>query len=151
MMLISVGTGSAAAVSRDLNVRGQLAPVNAAHLPGVLMGGAAIDQDINCRAVGRCVFGEPIDRELGDMIPRRPDPLNGNVIPLEEDCGRQFLYARYNPDVSRDGLDALGLKEIDPDHVQALDQIEYIDEMQSVGRNYAAKFVDMKPFQRFVG
>ena len=72
MMLISVGTGSAAAVSRDLNVRGQLAPVNAAHLPGVLMGGAAIDQDINCRAVGRCVFGEQIDREIGDMIPRRP-------------------------------------------------------------------------------
>ena len=93
------------------------------------------------------MFGEQIDRELGDMIPRRPDPLNGDVIPLEEDCGRQFLYARYNPDVSRDGLDALGLKEINPDHVQALDQIEYINEMQSVGRNYAAKFVNMKPFQ----
>jgi two-component system CheB/CheR fusion protein len=45
----------------------------------------------------------------------------------------------------------LGLKEINPDHVQALDQIEYINEMQSVGRNYAAKFVNMKPFQRFVG
>ena len=74
----------------------------------------------------------------------------GTVVPLEEDCGRQFLYARYNPDVSRDGLDALGLNEIDPDHVQALDQIEYINEMQSVGRNYAEKFVDMKPFQRFV-
>ena len=113
------------------------------------MGGAAIDQDINCRAVGRCVFGELIDRELGDMIPRRPDPLRG-LIPLETDCGRQFLYARYNPDVSRDGLDALGLKEIDPDHVQALDQVEYIDEMKSVGRKYAAKFVDMSPFRRFV-
>jgi len=150
MMLISVGTGSAAAVSRDLNARGQLAPVNAAHLPGVLMGGAAIDQDINCRAIGRCVFGAPVDREIGDMIPRRPDPLKGDVIPLEEDRGRQFLYARYNPDVSREGLDALGLNEIDPDHVQALDQIEYIKEMQSVGRAYAAKFVDMTPFRRFL-
>ena len=84
------------------------------------------------------------------MIPRRPDPLKGDVIPLEEDRGRQFLYARYNPDVSREGLDALGLNEIDPDHVQALDQIEYIKEMQSVGRAYAAKFVDMTPFRRFV-
>jgi len=150
MMLISVGTGSAAAVGRDLNARGQLAPVNAAHLPGVLMGGAAIDQDINCRAIGRCVFGEPIDREVGDMIPRQGDPLKGGLVPLVEDCGRQFLYARYNPDVSRSGLDALGLNKIDPDHVQALDQIEYISEMQSVGREYAAKFVDMTPFQRFV-
>ena len=151
MMLISIGTGAAAAVSRDLNVRGQLAPINAAHLPGVLMGGAAIDQDINCRAIGRCVFGEQIDREIGDMIPRQGDPLKGSAVPLEKDCGRQFLYARYNPDVSRGGLDALGLNTIDPNHVQALDQIQYIDEMQSVGRAYAAKFVDMKPFQRFVG
>ncbi|MEH2501066.1 hypothetical protein V1294_007545 [Bradyrhizobium sp. AZCC 1678] len=150
MMLISVGTGAAAAVSRDLNARGQLIPANVAHLPGVLMGGAAIDQDINCRAIGRCVFGEPIDREIGDMIPRQGDPLKGGVVPLDEDCGRQFLYARYNPDVSRGGLDALGLNKIDPDHVQALDQIEYIKEMQSVGRAYAAKFVDMTPFRRFV-
>ena len=150
MMLISVGTGSAAAVSGDLNARGQLAPVNAAHLPGVLMGGAAIDQDINCRAIGRCVFGEPIDREIGDMIPRQGDPLKGGVVPLEEDCRRQFLYARYNPDVSRGGLDALGLNKIDPDHVQALDQIEYINEMQCVGRKYAETFVDMTPFRRFV-
>lgn len=149
MMLISIGTGAAAAVSRDLNARGQLAPANAAHLPGVLMGGAAIDQDINCRSVGRCVFGAPIDREIGDMIPRRPDPLTGDIIPLEEDCGRQFLYARYNPDVSRSGLDALGLKEIDPDHVQALDDIKYIGEMQKVGSRYAAKFVDLTPFKRF--
>jgi uncharacterized protein len=150
MMLISIGTGAAAAVSRDLNVRGQLAPINAAHLPGVLMGGAAIDQDINCRAIGRCVFGEQIDREIGDMIPRQGDPLKGSAVPLEKDCGRQFLYARYNPDVSRGGLDALGLNTIDPDHVQALDQIQYINEMQSVGREYAARFVDMRPFQRFV-
>src|SRR6187402_845436 len=98
MMLISIGTGAAAAVNRGLNVRGQLAPINAAHLPGVLMGGAAIDQDINCRAIGRCVFGEAIDREIGDMIPRQGDPLEGSAVPLEQDCGRQFLYARYNPD-----------------------------------------------------
>ena len=84
------------------------------------------------------------------MIPRQGDPLTGTLVPLDTDCGRQFLYARYNPDVSRSGLDALGLNEINPDHVQALDQIEYIGEMQSVGRNYAAKFVDMTPFQRFV-
>jgi len=51
--------------------------------------------------------------------------------------------------VSRGGLDALGLNTIDPDHVQALDQIQYIREMQSVGREYAARFVDMTPFQRF--
>ncbi len=149
MMLISIGTGSAAQPAGDLDVRGQLMPSNVAHLPGVLMGGASIDQDINCRSIGRCVFGDQIDRELGDMVPRQTDPLKGAMIPVETDCGRQFLYARYNPDVSRAGLDALGLTAIDPDHVQALDQIQYIDEMQAVGRAYAAGHVDTNPFQRF--
>jgi hypothetical protein len=57
MMIISVGTGSAASLRQNLDARGELITSNLGHLPGVLMGGAAIDQDINCRAVGRCVFG----------------------------------------------------------------------------------------------
>jgi uncharacterized protein len=150
MMLISVGTGLAAQTDPHVNPRGQLLPMNVAHLPGILMGGAAVDQDINCRAIGRCVFGAQIDRELGDMIPRQCDPKTGTETPLEQSCGRHFLYARYNPDVSREGLDALGLPNVDPAHVQALDEIEHIDEMQAVGRTYAAKCVDMTPFHKFV-
>jgi uncharacterized protein len=151
MMLISIGTGSARRPGKDLDVRGQLVPDNLARLPGVLMGGAAVEQDINCRAVGRCVFGHPIDREVGDMIPRRgDDPLHGEVIPLEEDCGRQFIYARYNPNVDADGVHALGLEHISPADVQAMDNVDHIDEMRLVGRNYAGKRVDMKPFHRFV-
>jgi uncharacterized protein len=149
MMLVSVGTGLAAQTAPHIDPRGQLLPLNVAHLPGIFMGGAAVDQDINCRTIGRCVFGDRIDRELGDMIPRKGDPPIGAEIPLEEGCGRHFLYARYNPDVSRDGLNALGLPKVDPAHVQALDGIEHIDEMQAVGRAYAAKFVDMTPFREF--
>jgi hypothetical protein len=37
---------------------------NLGHLPGVLMGGAAVDQDVKCSTVGRYVFGPVIDREL---------------------------------------------------------------------------------------
>ena len=150
MMLISVGTGLAAKVDLHINPRGQLLPENLARLPGALIGGASVDQDINCRAIGRCVFGGRIDLELGDMIPKKGDPLNGPAVSLDEDCGRQFLYARYDPDVSRSGLDALGLAAINPDHVQAVDQIGHINEMQAVGLAYAEKFVDMKQFKRFV-
>jgi uncharacterized protein len=119
-------------------------------LPGVLMGGAAIDQDINCRAIGRCVFGQTINREVGDMIPRRIDPLRGQVIPWTEDCGRQFLYARYDPSVDAEGMNALGLGHISPADVQAMDNVDHLEEMRQVGRAYADKWVDMKPFQRFV-
>jgi hypothetical protein len=150
MMIISVGTGSATRLDRNLDARGDLIFSNLGHLPGVLMGGAALDQDINCRTVGRCVLGQVIDRELGDVIPRRGDPITGDVIPLQEDCGRHFLYARFNPDLGRAGLDALHLDAINPAEVEAMDGVANIRQMQDVGRAYASEFVEMAPFKSFL-
>ena len=150
MMIISVGTGSAVRLDRNLDARGELISSNLGHLPGVLMGGASVEQDINCRAVGRCVFGPVIDRELGDMIPRRGDPIIGEPIPLQEDCGRHFLYARFNPDLSRAGLDLLRLAAIDPAEVEAMDAVANIRKIQDVGRAYASEFVDIAPFKSFL-
>ncbi|MFC7736519.1 patatin-like phospholipase family protein [Roseomonas sp. GCM10028921] len=150
LMLVSVGTGSAARLDRDLDARGHLIPADVARLPSVLMGGANIDQDINCRAVGRCVSGAEIDRELGDMRPRRGDPLSGEIVPIEEDFGRAFLYARYDPDVTRAGLDTLGLPDIEPEQVQAMDAVRYVGDMRRVGHAYAERFVDMRVFHRFL-
>ena len=150
MMIVSVGTGSAERLDRNLDARGDLISSNLGHLPGVLMGGASVDQDINCRTVGRCVFGHVIDRELGDMVPRKDDPIKGAAIPLQEDCGRHFLYARFNPDLSRAGLDALGLEKITPAEVEAMDAVKNIRQMQDVGRAYASECVDMAPFKSFL-
>ena len=150
LMLLSVGTGSAARLDRDLDERGRWLPSNLPRLPGVLMGGAAVDQDINCRAIGRCVFGRVIDRELGDMMLRRPDPLGGTPIPLDEGCGRHFLYARFDPEVTAEGLADLGLDHIEPEHVESMDDIEHIAEMEEVAAAYASKHVDMTPFRRFL-
>jgi uncharacterized protein len=151
MMVISVGTGSAARLDQSLDARGEFITSSLGHLPGVLMGGSAVDQDVNCRTVGRCVFGPVIDRELGDMIPRKGDPITGAVLPLEEECERQFLYARFDPDLSRAGLDALGLTSLSPADVAAMDAVANIRKMQDVGRAYASKFVEMAPFSRFIG
>ncbi len=40
------------------------------------------NQDLLCRVQGRCLFGEPIDQELGDLVRPRP--------------GAAFTYVRYN-------------------------------------------------------
>jgi uncharacterized protein len=149
MMIISVGTGSAARLDQNPDARGELVPRNLGHLPGVLMGGAAVDQDINCRAIGRCVFGPAIDRELGDMVPRKGDPLSGDPTPIAEDCGRHFLYARFSPDLSRAGLDILDLPAISPLEVEAMDAVANIRKMQDVGRAYASEFVEMAAFKSF--
>jgi patatin-like phospholipase/acyl hydrolase len=149
MMLISVGTGSAAQTDLTQDQAGNNLLKNAQNLPSILMAGAAVDQDINCRSIGRCVFGAEIDRELGDLKIREAEkPVDGKLVPLRQDCGRAFLYARYDPDVSAEGLAALGLKTIDPAHVQAMDKVEHLEKMRKVGKAYA-KLVDMKPFKDF--
>ncbi|UYW27479.1 hypothetical protein OKC48_02755 [Methylorubrum extorquens] len=82
------------------------------------------------------------------MRPRHGDPLSGALVPVQEDCGRAFLYGRYDPDVTRAGLDALGLHDIEPQQVQAMDAVEHIDKMRQVGKAYAERFVDMSVYLR---
>jgi hypothetical protein len=69
---------------------------------------------------------------------------------LQEDCGRHFLYARFNPDLSRAGLNALHLEKITPAEVEAMDAVANIRQMQDVGRAYASACVDMAPFKSFL-
>lgn len=141
LMIVSVGTGATPTAGPDAedgdgNLLGAVSRV-----PGALMYGAQIDQDLNCRTLGRCVAGGAIDREIGDQIPRR----NGKKIPLRENLGRAFLYARYNAELTRAGLDALGLKRVKPKHVRKMDSVEHIDDLLAVGKA-AARQVDMSDF-----
>jgi hypothetical protein len=98
------------------------------------MYGAQVDQDINCRIVGRCVYGAEIDRELRDLIPR---DAAGNVIPIAEDQKRQFLYARYNADLTSKWLNDHGLGDVDPSKVSQLDSVEHIKDLVRVGQKVA--------------
>ena len=144
--LVSVGTGAAPSLDEDVLSPGKNAISNLAGLPGALMYGSLVDQDVNCRTIGRCVQGAPIDSELGDMLPRDDA---GEVLPLDIDLGRDFLYARYNADLSREGLDALGLPDVDPGKVQKLDSVEYLDDLSRVGRS-VAKGIRVQAFGPFV-
>ena len=70
------------------------------------------------------------------------------MIPLSQDLGRRFLYARYNADLSREGLDALGLHDIKPKNVQKLDSIEYIDDLRR-GRPEGGRRDQARTFRQF--
>ena len=137
LLVVSVGTGSAPKEDAEVYSSGKSAFTNLANFPSALMYGAQVDQDINCRTVGRCVHGAPIDRELGDLIPRRGDTREGEAVPLSEDCGRKFLYARYNAELSARWLTAHGLGDVDASRVAQLDSVDHINDLVRVGQKLA--------------
>lgn len=142
LLLVSLGTGSAPSLDVDIDSPEKNIAVNLVGLPSAFMYGMLVDQDVNCRAVGRCIAGAAIDRELGDLIPR---DATGTRIPLSQDLGKAFRYARYNADLSPSALADAGLGDLDPDRVAKLDAVEQIDNLRRIGR-YAARDIDVRSF-----
>ncbi|MGI4734616.1 MAG: patatin-like phospholipase family protein [Janthinobacterium lividum] len=140
LLLVSVGTGSAPSGGNYANLYD-----TGKKLPGDLMYTINVDQDINCRTVGRCSYGAPIDRELHDMIPMDEE---GHVENLAQETQRHFRYIRYNADLSAQGLKQYNLSHIKSKDVQELDSIRYLNELSQVGEA-AAHQVSIKHLGHF--
>src|SRR5213593_2183041 len=138
MLLISVGTGASANANSNLSPEEMNLIYNAGTIPSALMAAALHEQDFLCRIFGKCVAGDLLDREIGSVI--------GQGIP---NVPKLFTYARYNAELSREGLDALGLEHIKPVHVQQMDSVDHIGEMQEVGRAVAEQKVKAAHFAGF--
>ena len=142
MLIVSVGTGSAADARPDLEAGDMNLIHHATTLPGALMNAASAGWDMACRTLGACRFGGEIDREFRHMmmVDRR----------MNSTCPKLFTYVRYNPELTRDGLAALGLEKIDPDKLHKLDSVEAIPELQLLGSAYAGRHVTAAHFGAFV-
>ncbi len=140
LLLISVGTGAAESLGATAASPNKNIVSTVAGLPGELMYGILIDQDVNCRTIGRCTHGATLDREILDLVPRQP--VAGTIeqqyaappIPLSTNLGRHFLYARYNADLSLEGLKKLGFAGIDPSSIQKMDAVENIEPLFAIGQ-----------------
>ena len=130
MLIVSVGTGTAPNVNAGLNPGEMNILYNATTIPSALMFAAQNEQDVLCRVFGDCRFGAPVDRELGDLIPA--------AGPLATDQ-KLFSYLRYDADISRAGLDALGCGDVATETVQKLDSIQGIPQLLTVGGKVADK------------
>src|SRR2546423_3214537 len=126
LLVMSIGTGAAPKVDSEIYNAGKTAFSNLVNFPSALMYGAQVDQDINCRFVGRCIHGAEIDREIGDAIPRRGAAKERKEVAISEDLGRAFLYARYNAELSSTWLADRGLSRIDPTKVAQLDSVAHV-------------------------
>ena len=140
MLLVSVGTGAAANANKDLAPEQMNLIYNASSLPSAFMFAAANEQDFLCRVFGKCLCGSVLDREVWDMQgPNGQGPVSPKL----------FTYMRYNADVSRQGLDAMGLQHIEPGNVQQMDSVDHITELREVGRA-VAKQVNIDHFAGFL-
>lgn len=139
MLLVSVGTGMTSSANKNLKPGEMNLLYNAGAIPSALMFAAQNQQDMLCRIFGKCLEGDIIDQEVGNMI-----DINA---PGGE---KLFTYMRYNADLSDEGLSALGLTQINPADVQKMDAVDKIEELQAVGKAIADQKVKKEHFVNFL-
>lgn len=127
LLVVSIGTGTSPQANADLDPNAMNLLYNAGSIPSALMYAALNEQDMLCRVFGRCLAGDVLDREVGDLM--------GAKGPVGSD--KLFTYARYNAELSADGLRALGLADVKPENVQKLDSVAHVGDLQRVGRAVA--------------
>ena len=132
MLVVSIGTGTSPDANADLDPKTMNLLYNASSIPSALMYAALNEQDLLCRVFGHCLCGDQLDREVGDLI----DAKGKMRWPVSS---KLFTYVRYNAELSRKGLNKLGLKGINPEHVQKLDSVAHVKDLQKVGRAVAKK------------
>jgi predicted acylesterase/phospholipase RssA len=125
MLIVSVGTGFAPVMGKDAESPNSLLPGNVAQTLKALMTQAQFDQDLSCRTIGRCTYGHKLDGEVDTLIPDAP---------LSQDLGRAFLYARYDALLTNEGLNKLGLGDINPVLVNRLDAVDAMADLACIGR-----------------
>jgi uncharacterized protein len=139
MLIVSAGTGTAANVRAGLDPDDMNLLYNASTIPSALMFAAQNEQDLLCRVFGKCVAGDPIDREIGD--------LQACAGPLEAG-GKLFTYARYDAELTREGLDRLGCPKAEPNTVRRLDSVASIEDLWQIGVG-VGKTVKLEHFEGF--
>lgn len=136
LLLVSVGTGTLPQASPALRADRMGLIYQAGAVPRALIYAALNQQDLMCRMFGDARAGPPLDGEVGDM-------LGGSGLP------RLFTYVRYNAELTRGGLDGLGLPGIAAADVQRLDGVAHMDALGELGRAVAAQQVRGDHFAGF--
>ncbi|MGA7157348.1 MAG: patatin-like phospholipase family protein [Acidobacteriaceae bacterium] len=101
----------------------------AAKIPAALIQGVAWQQDYLCRCLGRCLYGEPLDSEIGELA--------GTCMPTEP----WFGYVRYNHTYKSEELKGLLIRN---PRLASLDAIQAIPLLQEVGETYASNHVKLE-------
>jgi uncharacterized protein len=139
MLLVSVGTGNVPQVKKKIETKDMHIGYTATQTPQALMSAASAEQDILCRSFGNCLCGDEIDMEIGDLI-NIQGPTQSKL----------FTYMRYNTELTQKGLEEIGVLDVEPKHLWAMDNIEHIEALDRVGQIAAKQKVQAEHFKGFV-
>lgn len=126
MLLVSVGTGTVPQDGAGLRPGGMSLLFEASAVPKALTFAALNQQDLMCRMFGATLAGESLDSEVGSLVDPSGDAGASGLPPL-------FSYVRYNAELTRAGLGALNLAEIQTASIQRMDSVLHIDDLRRVG------------------
>jgi len=122
--LVSIGTGQERdhlppKGAEDITVMDQLE-----WMAPALIDAAALQQDMLCRVLGDCLYGAPIDREVGALG-------TPSLLSAQE---QKFSYVRYDKLLDDSAPRSPGEAALD----LRLDRVENMPAFQRIGREYAA-------------
>lgn len=138
LLVVSVGTGRVELVDEQIDPEEMHLLYHAATVPRALINATRDEQDLLCRSFGACRVGEPIDREVGDMI--------GVAAP----GGRKlFTYLRYDASLTDEGLAALGCADVEARRLATIDAVDQLPALRRIGRALADRTVRWSDFERF--
>jgi uncharacterized protein len=139
LLVVSVGTGAAAAVHPGLSTRQVGLLFNASNLPAVFMRGSSVGQDMVCRSLARARAGAAIDREFGSRL-NELSPAGANL----------FTYLRYDADLSEEALADFGITSArERERLRKLDAVYAIPQLQALGRSVAQQIDHDRDFAGF--
>lgn len=140
LLLVSVGTGSKACEidSRRINHMNLLD--HAREVPMALLQAIKEQQDMLCRVFGDCLFGDPIDVELGDL---------NSAAPSIESVDKLFTYCRLDVELSDKSLQHLGLSGLDVKNLCRLDSVRHAADLKRVGERVRQASVVPRLFADF--
>jgi len=138
LLLVSVGTGNTAHARPKLEPADMHLLYQATANVRALLLSSAVQQDLVCRLLGDCRHGPAIDLEVGDV--------RGGTLMKEP----LFSYVRYDVELTRPALDALGLGDVSLQEVLPIDAVKHVGALQRVGRAIAEEQIDIAHMDGFL-
>lgn len=104
----------------------------ARQIPLALIQGVTWQQDYACRTLGRCLYGEPLDSEIGDLVSTAEVPILGPNL---------FSYVRYNQTYKAAALDSILAQH---PRLAQLDSVGLIPILREIGAAYAQQHIKLE-------